>query len=1258
MEKESIIQGFKSGGSSTQQSSTRTPVEAPEGINTVEYPRTATLPGAISLTQVETLDLISEGEIYGLNEGEYVYDGTIGATGYNSVIYTPYAYAPGTSQRYLRSIYWNEVPVVNSENKFNFSNVQVGYSVGGPNGSITNRLKTDLTVSRPISERLRYGEDFSKIYRILNKTCKAVDVNIKVGSFSNSSTDPATYGDTQQTYINYNLYWKPLYSTPGKTQSYFSKWKSDQIVGKVNYGYIKTTRIDLAATTDSFVYESDFLGWEIKITRHTEDSTNSSLRNQSFVDSLTEIYGDVLSYPNSAIVACKFSAEFFSQIPSRAFDAKLLKVKVPNNYDPITKKYGAYPAYDEDGTPYTTDANWNGDWARNSDGTINKQWTDNPAWCFYDLISNRRYGLGQYISEDTLDKWTLYGIAQYCDVMVADGFGGVEPRFTCNLVIASRQEAYQVINDMASIFRAMVYYSAGTIYAVQDNWKDCFAQFTNANVEDGNFSYQSSSKRVRHSIAVVRYNDKTDFYKPAIEYVEDMDAIRKYGVREVEVTAFGCTSRGQANRLGKWILLSESINTETISFTAGLDAMALRPGDVFKVYDANRKGSRYAGRTYINNSASSLVLDSSLTNLSNAGTYTFSLFTPTFNYDTSQVTLNSSADAANIRRPQIQKRNFLGSDVSIYSGDDGNIHSQINFSSPFDSTNYSLSEQMIWMIEASGDALDPLYNVFEYYQTIKIEEKDETKYTISALSYNAQKYDAIENELRFEDPASQLNPSGPINLILNKYAATTNTQYIQYQFTPATLSGITSFSVYGKNAPFSDPADFSGSQYLINTLPRFTSTGQYFPANDGTYYFRVYSNNRAGKRSLGYAANNIDITNVHPIRDAIISSLRVDGDSVLTDPGIRNTGQYTVESPTFNWQVGFAQNLSVPIDYSYRITIREPANSYTPSPNIYFEVTGYKPSVSSTRYKFTLENNVLLARDNYPNFPITTPGTTGPYRAYDVVVEAMDTGYNTSAGGNIFNGTTRKDADYSNPYGYDILYANNPRFDAFHFSDGTTDANYLYKTDQWISTDGDIKIAVSGTLDTDIAGGFLYYSPNPFTINEVNAGTVGRKEFFNVTNSPVIISANVTGYDRAYIAVRMYDVFDQKLSLTGSAIESLLNLSNIVAINKRGAPVKNPALSFSKWIEITLDWQNSTVSDWWNTSYGISEVRVISYESSLGPAFYHEIYFSEPLASTNYVVYGNFTAGQPQEKWTNHITLTAQAGKIFCGILWNGKSPT
>jgi hypothetical protein len=326
---------------------------------------------------------------------------------------------------------------------------------------------------------------------------------------------------------------------------------------------------------------------------------------------------------------------------------------------------------------------------------VEKKWTDNPAWCFYDLVTNPRYGLGDFIDQNALDKWALYEISQYCDVLVPDGNGNVEPRFTMNHLITSREEAYKVLNDLSSIFRGLTYYANGLIYAVQDSFKKALYQFNNTNVLEGDFNYSSSSKKARHSVAVVRYIDKLNLYTPAVEYVENEESIKRYGIRQIETTALGCTSRGQARRFGEWLLLSEAQETESVTFTVGQDGAYLRPGDIVQIYDQFRTPLNFRGRTNAVTpvitspsnitypkpemvdgkytlgdiqgpvTGNSIILDAPVS-FTKEKVYKFSLLTPTYNYESTGISdLNSDDD---VKRTSVQDLYFLGNHTQTISG--------------------------------------------------------------------------------------------------------------------------------------------------------------------------------------------------------------------------------------------------------------------------------------------------------------------------------------------------------------------------------------------------------------------------------------------------------------------------------------------------------------------------------------------------------------------------------------------------------------
>ena len=1250
------IQGLGSKGN--EEPPTRYPIEEPEGINTSTFPRTysstdyniVTDAGAVSLTQIEVLDLLSEGVIEGLVTGEYDFTrGTIGSVGYNSVPFTPYPSVSGV--QWLRSIYWNDVPVVDSNNRFNFSSINVQFTPGSPNGAVT-RLKEDLTVTRPLGERLRFGNDFIKIYRIVNKNCKSVEVNVKVTSLSmtvvgrsfDGNSSQAYYyqneqpkvtpaglfseiGDVEATAVHYRIFKRPVFSDREPPNFEFAI--EEEIYGKVTFGYIKKTRVVLQTTANNYEDQDGFIGWEIKIQRLTPDSISGSIRNVTYIDSITEIFGDVYTYPHSAIVASKFSAEYFSQIPNRSYDVKLLKVKVPDNYDPITKKYNPEP--------------WNGSFADD------RKWTDNPAWCFYDILTSKRYGLGRYIDENLIDKWTLYDIAKYCDTLVPDGYGKFEPRFTCNLILNSREEAYRVINDMASIFRAMVYYSAGSIYAVQDSQKDDFTwQFTNANVENGDFTYSSSSRRVRHTVAIVRYNDKTNMFKPAVEYVEDIEGIKRYGIREVELTAFGCTSRGQALRLGKWALLSEILETESVSFVAGLEGAYLRPGDVFKVFDSNRRATRKGGRTkQITHSGdySIVRLDDYVSGLTPSQQYSFSLLTPTYNYDPSLVSGDlTSADVSSIRRRQIQVQSFLGASGTVVTGTDSGVYTEIVFPK-FSTGDYLVSGNLVWTLDASGisESEKPIY---DYYRALRIEEKENNRYVIAGIQYEGSKFRAIESGLNFEDTHFNKLPPPPTNLNLAIRPVTANTKLIDYDFKATESTGVTKgFLVFAKTGDF-QPADVTGTSFLATTLPSTVTSGVYFPAITGQYFFRVYAVNKFGQRS-SYIENNILVSDINPIRDVIINSLMLD-----TGVGTNNAGERTnviidTASPSFRWQAGLSVgNFETATNFAYKLTIRKTGNTNVPSTHIYY-TTG---NLSTNYFNFDIDKNILA---------VSNQGVRGPFRNYDVVVEAVDANGQSSAGDN-----------FSNPQGYDILGVQNPRIQ-LNLTNGACAASAATCTEQWFTPDSDVRILLTryNTIN-DLAGGFLYTSLTPFTKDEAlrripHNKTIVQNQFTNIGNPLVVpVSGLLTGAKTAYIGLSLYDTFDDAVinNNGGADISTGLYLSNIVKINRVGGFDKGAYL-FKSWVSlVTQGVTNSAgqvgvpgtpviaplVTNAWQTrSAGISNVVATSYvapldmntnyANTLSPnAYYSEgyqkpeqrnvihykydIYFTKALASTDYAV--------------------------------------
>lgn len=467
---------------------------------------------------------------------------------------------------------------------------------------------------------------------------------------------------------------------------------SDTISGKTMSTYQRSYRINLTGSPP----------WDIRVRRLTADSASVTLRNKTVWDGYAELTDERFRYPNSALVGVKIDAAQFSTIPVRGYDVKLLRVKIPSNYDPIARTYS-------------------GVW----DGTFVTAWTDNPAWCFYDLLTNQRYGLGRYLSTAQVDKWALYTIGQYCDELIPDGYGHEEPRFTCNVYLQKSEEAYKVVTAMASIFRGMVYWGAGALTAVQDAPQDPVMLFSEANVEQGLFSYTGSGIHARHTAVLVMWNDPDDGYKQKPEYVEDAAGILRYGLRQAETVAVGCISRGQARRVGEWLLYSEQQETELVKFRCGHDGIYLRPGNVFAVQDQHRAGVRFSGRV-AGSTSTTVTLDAPVT-LTAGETYTLKVMLPDLTVVDKLVT--NAPGAATV----------------------------LTLDSAFATQPLTAA---VWVLSSTG--LAP-----RLYRAVTITETDRHRYEVTGLAHNASKYDYIDRDQPLVIPdysLVELVPAAPTNL--------------------------------------------------------------------------------------------------------------------------------------------------------------------------------------------------------------------------------------------------------------------------------------------------------------------------------------------------------------------------------------------------------------------------------------------------------------------------------------------------------------
>lgn len=1130
---------------------------------------------AFSKQEIETLDLISEGPINGLVSGTWIKSGNAGEIGYQTAQFsgykTPESYP---SLGYLKSIFWNKVPVLNDAGQFNFQNVNIAYTVGKPNGEAVQVLSPHQTTSRSIGERLFAGESNAKIYRIFNPNCKAVIVNIRIPALH--VTDDEN-GDIGRAVLRINFFYKPMFKNK-IVETYSTNFARDKagalvpqydlIFGKItNSPFMASSRITFLSDTFN---DPNFIGWEIKIVRQTEDSTTSLTRNQTYIDSLTEIQNNIYTFPNSATVRSLFDAQYFQSIPERAFDTELLKVKIPGNYNPILKNYST--------TGFaTTNSGWNGEFA------TGKHWTDNPAWCYYDLLTNPIYGLGKYIDSSFVDKIGLYEIGKYCDTLVADGFGGLEPRFSCNLLINSREDAYKVINDMSSIFRGLTYYANNLIYTSQDrekNENEIRTIFNNSNVENGNFIYSTTSKKDRNSIAIVRYNDPLNFYQPAAEYVEDFDAIRKYGIREVEISAFGCSSRGQAIRLGRWALLSDNLEFERINFVAGMEATILRPGDVFKVFDYYRKLKLHGGRTLeaysIQNTGSYLVLDRNIDVEPNVE-YSISIAAPTYNFDSSQVTDLTSNDYQNIRKSNIQKFNFSG-----WQTQQSGSRTIVNLFTGIDGVNYNLGHYPVWVLELSPNYQNytgSRYFVnqnYDYYRLINIKETEPHKYEIDGLQYNPQKFLEIESGLLFDRDILELSqiPTTPRNLNFNVFPSPPNSNIINYSFLVDDYENIGSYRVYLQTGTNFSSNNIPPVENLISTLPSNVTSDSYFTNNTGRHFFRIYSSNDIkGILSSNYLSGGLIVygRESNQIQNTTLSSLRwvepsdpAEPDEVVIYTGYSDNYSVTTitdtdSNPEFTWQAGLLNNSLDSTGVYYRVTVRPYSenNSRIPNPDILYQETG----IADSRWQFTVDKNLSIAG--------------GPIRDYQVIIEAHDSNGKTSAGNQI--GSTSENWNLY-PNGYDILSIINPRPSGIELSNNISTQEsgtgpFVSVINNYISTgyiggNGELAIQyLSGNFDSDIVGGYIYTSSGQFNkidtllytgeiTNRVTKNIFTFNPLNPVINSPFAAQA-IGGLSSGFVSVSFFDELDNAILDRGGEIASGLYLSNnaVVSNNLAGGAI-------------------------------------------------------------------------------------------------------
>ena len=755
---------------------------------------------ALSSKQFTTIvDVISEGEIAG-----FATPHKRGVSQSNSA----YKTACKTD------IFLNKTPILNvastlsdseflakvqnpDDSDFNFNNVGFDFKFGTANqtfiGGINsieseNIIGTTVTQSSPIT------------HTVSDTNINAVRVTVRFGTLQFFSTD----GEVHGTQVDLKI---KTIENDGTTTTVIE----DPVFGRSTNAYFRDYLINFSSSTSFPV--------QVRVERVTADSTDSALANAFSFHSATDIIFQQNAYPNTAHVALRLGAEQHPRVPNRVFRLRGIKVKIPHNAQVELSTGRLIYSGTFNGT-FRTD----------------KEWTTDPAWILYDVLTNTRYGCS--ISESSLDKFTFKAVSEYCSELVDDGLGGQEPRFSLNVNITQRQAAFDLINDLCSVMRVMPFYSAGSISISQDSPKSPTFLFTNASVTEEGFTYTGSSLKTRHTVINVSYFDM-ETQDIDVETVEaDAATQAKYGVVIKNLNAFGTTSRGQASRLGKWFLYNEQNTGETIAFTTTIDAgVTVRCGDIIEVSDSLKAGVRRGGRIKSASGTTITLDDFSNTDIPSP--------THTGNF--------ASAPTISCMLPDntLETKNI----VTV-------VDNVLTIDSAF-STNPNTNA--VYILETS--TLETTT-----WRVISVTENEDSTFNITALSHDSGKYDFVEDGTplptrsistltEIKAPPTGLSAEEKI-VEINKRAVTKI--ILDWQ----NVTGASKYKVFYRyeNGNFNEIETTSSNLEILNT-------------NKGKYEFRVFAFNALGEPSPtasvlqftadGFSALPEDVQNLtlEPIND-------------------------------------------------------------------------------------------------------------------------------------------------------------------------------------------------------------------------------------------------------------------------------------------------------------------------------------------------------------------------------------------------------
>ncbi|NSM11385.1 DUF1983 domain-containing protein [Moraxella bovoculi] len=569
-----------------------------------------------------------------------------------------------------KSVYLEDTPLQNDNGEFNFPNVKVDFRTGTNDQEYIDGFP-DVASETAVNVELKHGTPYIKAFN--NLDLDALRVRLKWGALRSQNRDN---GDVSGVKIDYAIDIKT--DNGGWVEAL-----NTSINAKTSDAYERSHRIDLPKAGT---------GWQLRVRRITPNSASDFVSDKMYVSAITEVIDLKLRYPNTALLGLRYDASSFGSIAKMSARCRGLIIKVPTNYDTVTRTY-------------------TGMW----DGQFKMAYSNNPAWVYYDLCTAERYGLGGRLTGSMIDKWSLYRLAQYCDEMVDDGMGGQEPRFTVNVYIQSADGAFELLSRLAGVFRAISYWDGASIVLDADIPQDSIYSFSRANVIDGVFEYTGTRSRDRRTVAKVAWDNPGNHFKTEYEYVRDEAAIAKFGVRVADIAAWGCTSRGQAQRAGLWALKSEQLETRMVTFKVGLDGFIPAPAKVIEISDELFAGRATGGRVLaINKTKTVITLDRTIT--AKQGD-----------------TLVINGDDGTSQRRQIKSVN----------------RDRVTVTKPF----ADIGVENVWVLDSQDLATMK-------FRVLSVTADENHQFTIAAVQYNPAKYDAIDHGAYIDDrPISVINPT-------------------------------------------------------------------------------------------------------------------------------------------------------------------------------------------------------------------------------------------------------------------------------------------------------------------------------------------------------------------------------------------------------------------------------------------------------------------------------------------------------------------